>query len=88
MPKQQSVALALIKWLDLYVVINLSDLRIGPTSSAITYGRLLYIYDWVIFFKMWFHFLMLFTLCAIVYMKLVQYNECLVSIMDTDGLAL
>ena len=26
--------------------------------------------------------------CDIFYMKLVQYNECLVSILDTDGLVL
>ena len=26
--------------------------------------------------------------CEIFYMKLVQYNECLVSIVDTDGLVL
>ena len=26
--------------------------------------------------------------CNIFYMKLVQYNECLVSIVDTDGLVL
>ena len=26
--------------------------------------------------------------CDIFYMKLVQYNECLVSIVDTDGLVL
>ena len=26
--------------------------------------------------------------CDILYMKLVQYNECLVSIVDTDGLVL
>ena len=27
-------------------------------------------------------------MCNIFYMKLVQYNECLVSIVDTDGLVL
>ena len=31
---------------------------------------------------------MLFTINEIFYMKLVQYNECLVSIVDTDGLVL
>ena len=41
------------------------------------------------FFKMWIHLLMLFTLCAIFfYKKPVQYNEYLVSIVDTDGLVL
>ena len=28
---------------------------------------------------------MLFTLCAILYTKLAQNDECLVSIVDTDG---
>ena len=28
---------------------------------------------------------MLFTVSAIFYMKLVQYNACLVNIVDTDG---
>ena len=56
--------------------------------SNITGANELTLNDWVIFFEMWFHFLMLFTLCAIFYMKLVQYNECLVSIVDTDGLVL
>ena len=27
-------------------------------------------------------------MCNIFYMKLVQYNECVVSIVDTDGMAL
>ena len=40
------------------------------------------------FFKMWFNFLMLFTLCAIFCMELVQYNKYLVCIVDTDGLVL
>ena len=41
------------------------------------------------FFKMWFHFLMLFTLCAtFFYMQLVQYNECLIGIVNTGGLVL
>ena len=39
------------------------------------------------FLKKGFYFLVLFTLCAIFfYMKLVQYNEYLFSIVDTDGL--
>ena len=28
---------------------------------------------------------MLYTTSAIFYMKLVQYNECLISIVDADG---
>ena len=31
---------------------------------------------------------MLYNLSAIFYMKLFQYNECLISIVDADGLVL
>ena len=31
---------------------------------------------------------MLYTMMQYFYMKLVQYNECLISIVDADGLAL
>ena len=31
---------------------------------------------------------MLFTVSVMFYMKLVQYNECLVSIVDTDDMVL
>ena len=45
--------------------------------------------DWVIFFQN----VILFSnvvhyKCNIFYMKLVQYNECLISIVDADGLVL
>ena len=40
------------------------------------------------FFKMWFHFWCCSLYVQYFYMKLVQYNECLVSIVDTDGLVL
>ena len=45
--------------------------------------------DWVIFFQN----VILFSnlvhhKCYIFYMKLVQYNECLISIVDADGLVL
>ena len=57
--------------------------NILPPSNALTLKWLGH------FFKMWFHFLMLFTLCAIFFfIKLVQYNQCLVSIVVTDGLVL
>ena len=31
---------------------------------------------------------MFYTISAIFYMKLVQYNECLINIVDADGLVL
>ena len=40
------------------------------------------------FFQNIFYFVMLFAKCNIFYMKLVQYNERLINIVDTDGLVL
>ena len=45
--------------------------------------------DWVIFFKNVILFRnVVHHKCDIFYMKLAQYNECLVSIVDTDDLVL
>ena len=41
------------------------------------------------FFKMWFYFLIiLFTINVILLYEIVQYDECLFSIVGTDGLVL
>ena len=44
--------------------------------------------NWVIFLWKWFYFVMLLIIHAIFCRELVQYNEVVVSTVDTDGLVL
>ena len=62
-------------------VVNMTNFNVSLSQHWLTLKRLGHFFQNVISFSDAVH-----LICNIFYMKLVQYNECLISIVDADGL--